>query len=191
MKQSKNIRNMLRTIGNDMINIYTDGGCHNTDVSGMLGRGSWAFVEFADDNDLVEVRCGGLIDTTNNRTEMLAVINAIKFHPEHTPLNIISDSGYLVKGYNHPAYLDAWIKRGWRTSTGDEVKNQDLWQELIALTYRYPIKFQLIKGHDKDPNPVHAYWNSIVDKACTHMIKSGLQIQTTMTFNVKEKRFII
>ena len=150
--------------------IYTDGGCHNNDPD--KGVGSWAFLQpITDDNGMVNIFAGYQGDTTNNRTEMLAVINGIKIM-DYKELNIISDSGYVVKGYNHPAYLDRWVANGWKTSTGTDVMNQDLWRELLTLTYHHGIKFQLIRGHGKDISIEHAYWNSIVDQACTWIMKN-------------------
>lgn len=163
--------------------------CHNNGE--LKGLGAWAFVEYGN-NETVSVHCGRVNDTTNNRTEMLAVINALCSCPDGSVVNIISDSGYVVKGYNHPSYLDTWLKNGWKTSSGSEVMNQDLWQQLIALTYHYGVKFTLVRGHYKDPDPTHALWNSIVDRACTHIMRSGICVEhTVMLFNVKEKRFDI
>lgn len=150
--------------------IYCDGGCHNT--GDKKGLGAWAFVEFAEDlPDILTVYGGHEGGTTNNRTEMLAIINAMKFCPAHSTIDIISDSGYVVKGYNHPAYLDSWIRNNWRTSTNKPVMNPDLWNEILAYTCSRGVKFSLCRGHFKDPNPVNRYWNSIVDKACTYIMQ--------------------
>jgi len=116
---------------------------------------------------------------------MLAIINAIKHYDTHTSINIISDSGYVVKGYNHPAYLDRWIQNNWRTSTKSPVLNRDLWEIILSLTYTYGVKFNLIRGHYKDNNPVHAYWNAIVDRACTwimhnHRVEELVVLRYTM-----------
>jgi len=121
---------------------------------------------------------------------MLAIINAIRHHDEHSDITIISDSGYVVKGYNHPSYLDAWMKNNWRTSSGSEVLNRDLWNEIIALTYRYGIKFKLIRGHYKDPDRTHAFWNAIVDRACTFVMQNDIDTDhIIMEFNMKTKKF--
>ena len=151
---------------------YTDGGCHNTDTVGKKGLGAWAFVEFAEEKpEILTVYGGHEGDSTNNRTEMLAVINAMKFCPAGTTVDIISDSGYVVKGYNHPAYLDSWVRNNWRTASNKPVMNQDLWQEILGWTYSRGVKFKLCRGHFKDPDPVNRYWNSIVDKACTYIMQ--------------------
>lgn len=151
---------------------YTDGGSYNTASGNMdKGTGAWAFVEFNENLDNAIVFCGYESDTTNNRMEMMAVINAIRYGSD-AAINIISDSGYVVKGYNHPAYLDKWVANGWRTSSGGKVLNQDLWNEILALSYHNAIRFSLVRGHYKDPNPTHALWNSIVDRACTWVMQN-------------------
>lgn len=170
--------------------IYTDGGCHNNGP--RKGDGAWAFVEYAEDVDDVFVHCGAMMDTTNNRAEMTAIIEGIRHYAEHTQLLVISDSGYCVKGYNHPAYLDTWMKNGWLTSSGNPVLNPELWMTILGLTYNHGVKFQLVKGHYKDPNPIHAFWNSIVDRACTHIIKNNiLRDRLTLKYNLKSKKFDI
>ena len=148
------------------LNIYTDGGCHN-ESGDLKGVGSWAFVVQDDNSDEVEVYTQRVLDTTNNRTEMMAVINAISFCETGSMVHIISDSGYVVKGYTDPAYLDKWVSNGWKTSNNKDVSNVDLWNKIPTLSYHYRLKFTLCRGHMKDKNPVHAYWNSIVDRACT------------------------
>lgn len=170
--------------------IYTDGGCHNT--GDKKGIGAWAFVEHNMDNDIVKVHASYVGDTTNNRTEMLAVIEAIKSIDDGSLINIISDSGYVVKGYNHPSYLDSWIKSGWKTSTNGDVQNRDLWEEILKLSYHKNIKFNLIRGHYKDPSPLHAFWNSIVDKACTYMMQNfDIEHKHILEFDIRNKKFTV
>lgn len=169
--------------------IYTDGGCHN--CGPRKGDGAWAFVEFCSPmNDKVVVHCGAMMDTTNNRAEMMAIIQGIQHYPEHTKILVISDSGYVVKGYNHPAYLDSWIRNTWHTSSGSDVMNIDLWKQILGLTYNHGIKFNLVRGHYKDPNPTHALWNSIVDRACTNIMQNNIIVDhAVFTYNLKSKEF--
>lgn len=170
--------------------IYTDGGCHNNGP--RKGDGAWAFVEFNGDANTVLVHCGAMKDTTNNRAEMQAVIEGMKHYPEHTNILVISDSGYIVKGYNHPSYLDTWMRNAWHTSSGGEVQNIDLWQEILGLTYRRGIKFQLVRGHYKDINPTHALWNSIVDRACTNIIQNHIDTRHAVyRYNFATKSFTL
>lgn len=173
--------------------VYTDGGAHNNDP--QKGLGAWAFAQYDKDatsDDTIDVYAGHIVEeTTNNRAEMMAVIQAVKFYPIHTNIDIISDSGYVVKGYNHPAYLDRWVANGWKLSTNKPVLNQDLWQQILNLSYQYGVKYRLIKGHYKDPNPTHAFWNSIVDRACTFIMQEQIMDEyTLLKFNLGTKKFV-
>lgn len=169
--------------------IYTDGGCFNNGI--LKGNGSWAWCNPEDTkNHVALVHAQACTDSTSNRTEIMAVLNAIKAHPLHTQINIISDSGYVVKGYNDPSYLDTWIQNGWKTSAKQPVMNQDLWNELLILSYRYGLRFTLVRGHKKDPNLTHAMWNSVVDEACTYMIQNYVNTNTKETllwYNMRVK----
>ena len=102
---------------------------------------------------------------------MMAIINALSFCETGSAVHIVSDSGYVVKGYTDPAYLDKWMSNGWRTSGNKQVANIDLWMKLSALSYHHQLKFTHIRGHMKDKDPTHAYWNNIVDKACTVVMR--------------------
>lgn len=169
---------------------YTDGGCHN-ESGNLKGIGSWAFVEYDEDSDEVIIYARKVLDTTNNRTEMLAIINAILSCDIGTEVHIISDSGYVVKGYTHPSYLDKWISTGWRTSNNKPVSNIDLWQKILVLSYHYNLKFTLVRGHMKDKNPIHAYWNSLVDRACTIMMDIDYTGTVKIIYNKYDKTFKI
>lgn len=137
----------------------------------MHGIGSWAFLQTVDfSSDYVIVHGGYVDDTTNNRTEMMAVLNAI--NTLDGALEIYSDSGYVVKGYNNPSYLDKWVSNNWKTSTKKPVLNQDLWQKFLEIKWNKVFHLNLIKGHKKDSNPIHAYWNDICDQICTHIMQT-------------------
>lgn len=155
--------------------IYTDGGCYNN--GDRKGDGSCAFLIKNEELDYVDVVCEYIDNTTNNRTEMKAVINAIKYVNKHMPdidnITIVSDSGYLVKGFTDPSYMDKWIANGWRTYNDKPVKNVDMWKELYRLSWHNHIKFIHIRGHNKDKNPTHAFYNDICDKACTYMLNES------------------
>lgn len=175
--------------------IYTDGGCHNTGDN--KGMGAFAWLQSTDlSNEYVDIYGGYVEDSTNNRTEMLAVIEAIRYMHRrdlsYHNIHFISDSGYVVKGYTHPSYLDRWVQNGWKTSTKQPVQNIDLWQELIKLSWHTGIEFELIKGHNKDNNHLHAYWNDIVDKACTHIMQSHKEQNKIfhLKYGIRSKEFI-
>ena len=172
--------------------MYTDGGCHNT--GDRKGDGSYAFLFRTDNKEYVDVHCEYVENTTNNRTEMAAVIEGIKYvmgNTDYPKLTIISDSGYLVKGYTDPAYLDRWVTNGWKTSNNKPVQNIDMWVELRKLSWHIGFNFIHIRGHNKDKDKTHAFWNDICDKACTHMINEVCRpgFLVTLRYYFKDKHF--
>jgi len=125
------------------IEIFTDGGC-----SGNPGPGGWAYVLI--DGGSVKERSGGTADTTNNRMELTAVISAlqdVKDTPgwQGRPLRVSTDSQYVKNGITQ--WIQGWIRNGWKTASKQPVKNQDLWQELYALTRGLPLEWFWVKGH--------------------------------------------
>ena len=173
--------------------MYTDGGCHNT--GDRKGDGSYAFLFRTDNKEYVDVHCEYVENTTNNRTEMAAVIEGIKYtmdkYPQCPKLTIISDSGYLVKGYTDPAYLDRWVTNGWKTSNNKPVQNIDMWVELRKLSWHIGFNFIHIRGHNKDKDRPHAFWNDICDRACTYMINEVCRpgFLVTLRYYFKDKHF--
>ncbi len=124
-----------------MKRIHTDGSCR-----GNPGPGGWAwacgFEEFAS---------GAAAHTTNQRMEVLAVIEALREFPDG-PVEIVSDSSYVVKCFNDKWHV-GWLRRGWKNSQGQLVANRDLWEDLFALVLDVDreIKFTWVKGHSGDP----------------------------------------
>jgi ribonuclease HI len=102
--------------------VFTDGAC-----SGNPGPGGWGSIILRDQN---VTELGGFdAETTNNRMELLAAIEAIEFlTPSSHPTKLYTDSSYLVNGISK--WIFGWKQRGFKTSTGDEVKNKDLWMRL-------------------------------------------------------------
>ena len=125
--------------------IYTDGAC-----KGNPGPGGWGALLRAADGAEKEL-CGGELETTNNRMEMMAVIEALSAlkRPCHVVLHV--DSQYVLKGMTE--WLHGWKAKGWRTAAKQPVKNVDLWQRLDALVYQseHRIEWQWVKGHAGDP----------------------------------------
>jgi ribonuclease HI len=125
------------------ITIYTDGGC-----SGNPGPGGWAFV-VSDAGHPSYARSGGDADTTNNRMELKAVIEALthvrSMGADRFSVSLYTDSQYVKNGIT--LWIHAWKKNGWRTSSKDPVKNQDLWMELDALVRTMRISWNWVKGH--------------------------------------------
>ena len=125
--------------------IYTDGAC-----KGNPGPGGWGALLRAADGAEKEL-CGGELETTNNRMEMMAVIEALSAlkRPCHVVLHV--DSQYVLKGMTE--WLQGWKAKGWRTAAKQPVKNVDLWQRLDALVHQseHRIEWQWVKGHAGDP----------------------------------------
>lgn len=127
----------------DEIVIYTDGGC-----SGNPGPGGWGIVVIAD--GLVKMLSGGEKDTTNNKMELTAAINALKvvrntpsFEGRKIVVNI--DSQYVRNGIT--SWIKNWKAKGWKTADKKPVKNQELWMELDALNAGLDIDWNWVKGH--------------------------------------------
>jgi ribonuclease HI len=93
--------------------------------------------------------CGGEPSTTNNRMEMLAVIRALESLKRPSTVQVHTDSQYVQKGVSE--WLAGWKRRGWRTADGKPVKNQDLWQELDALSRLHQIEWRWVRGHAGHP----------------------------------------
>lgn len=128
------------------LKIYTDGGC-----SGNPGPGGWAYAiiikDFQGDNIIAKDK-GGAKNTTNNKMELTAVIEALnKLKTMDVPkqVTVYTDSQYVQKGISE--WIKNWKRNNWRTSDKKPVKNQELWTELDTLTADFSIIWQWVKGH--------------------------------------------
>ncbi len=120
------------------VDIWTDGAC-----SGNPGPGGWgAVLRF---NGTTKELSGGEAQTTNNRMELLAAIRALEALTRRCAVNIHTDSQYVRGGVT--GWIRGWKKNGWKTADKKPVKNQDLWQELDALTTQHDIEWHWVKGH--------------------------------------------
>ena len=123
------------------LKIYTDGACSNNP-----GSGGWAaLLLYASNKKEIS---GHVPETTNNRMELLAAIEglkAVKLQPE-LKIELYSDSAYLINAINN-GWLASWQNNGWRTSDKKDVKNKDLWLELIDLNHRLSPTYIKVKGH--------------------------------------------
>jgi ribonuclease HI len=137
------------------ITIYTDGAC-----SGNPGKGGWAAVIIEDENE--KTISGSEMLTTNNRMELLAVINALK-EVSLAKLDIYTDSKYVKNGIE--SWIKNWKMNGWMTAAKQPVKNKDLWLELDALVTKKEIEWKWVKGHSND------HYNTIVDEAARKAIR--------------------
>lgn len=152
------------TIARKHVIIYTDGAC-----SGNPGPGGWgAILTFGAHQKEMK---GFMASTTNNRMELLAAISAIGALKEKCDVTLYSDSQYLVKAFNDH-WLDGWKKRGWKTSQGTPVENQDLWQILDLQTKKHHVEFQWVKGHASNP------FNNRCDELARAAINEYRQLNT-------------
>lgn len=126
---------------NDSVIIYTDGACR-----GNPGPGGWGAVLSYKDN--TKELYGGERETTNNRMELLAVINALEALNKPSSVQVNSDSKYVLQGITE--WMDNWKKRGWKTASKSPVKNEDLWRRLDAAKSPHRIEWKWVKGHSGD-----------------------------------------
>ncbi len=122
------------------VEIYTDGAC-----SGNPGAGGWGVILRC--NGVEKELSGGQANTTNNRMELTAVIEALKALTKSCELIIYTDSRYVMDGVTK--WLPNWQNNGWRTANKKTpVKNIDLWQSLESLIQKHQIKWVWVKGHN-------------------------------------------
>lgn len=128
-----------------LVNIYTDGACSGNQNDENVG--GWGCVlEYA---GVEKELCGGEINTTNNRMELTALIEALSALKESgLCLRIYSDSSYLVNCFRSRWY-EGWQKNGWKNSQKKPVENRELWERLLALLAPHCAQFYLVKGHQK------------------------------------------
>ena len=122
-----------------MITIYTDGAC-----SGNPGRGGWGVVILENNKDEMFLN-GGDDNSTNNRMELTAAIEALKYFKSKKDINLITDSKYVKDGIQ--SWIQNWKKNGWKTAAKKPVKNKELWIELDELITRHNITWEWVKGH--------------------------------------------
>lgn len=122
------------------VEIFTDGAC-----SGNPGIGGWgALLRY---KDIEKELSGGEIDTTNNRMELTAVLEALKALKTTCNITLYTDSKYVMCGITE--WLENWKKNGWKTSNKkNAVKNIDLWQQLDEIIKHHQIRWVWVKGHN-------------------------------------------
>ena len=124
------------------VTIYTDGAC-----KGNPGLGGWGAVLRSGGKE--KHLCGGEKNTTNNRMEMTAVIEALRALKSPCVIDLFTDSQYVNRGVNE--WLSNWKKANWKTASKAPVKNVDLWQKLDELLGAHDIHWHWVKGHSGDP----------------------------------------
>lgn len=126
----------------DRVEIFTDGAC-----SGNPGPGGWGALlrHKGKEKEL----SGGARETTNNRMEMMAAIQALESLRRSMPVDLYTDSTYLRDGITK--WIKSWKARGWKTADRKPVKNIDLWQRLEKAVEQHDVRWHWIRGHDGHP----------------------------------------
>ena len=139
------------------VTIYTDGACR-----GNPGKGGWGAVLYSADK--TKEIYGGELNTTNNRMELSAALNALKALKKSCDISLFTDSQYLRLGITQ--WIGKWHQNNWMSSNKKPIKNRDLWQELFELSKMHKIDWQWVKGHSGDIG------NELADKLANTGIES-------------------
>jgi len=121
-----------------IVEIYTDGAC-----KGNPGPGGWGAILMSGDNS--KEIYGGEKETTNNRMELKAAIEALTLLKSPSEVKLHTDSKYVQQGIS--TWIHNWKRNGWKTADKKPVKNQDLWMALDALLHHHKIEWKWVKGH--------------------------------------------
>ncbi len=149
------------------VTIYCDGAC-----SGNPGPGGWGAILMY--RDSIKEIAGFAENTTNNRMELIACIEALKVLKQPCEVSVYTDSAYLSNAFIKQ-WLVSWKQHGWRKADKKPVENAELWQALDALTAKHHVTFFKVKGHSDD---VH---NNRADVLATEQIK--LMMKQSMAQN--------
>jgi len=156
----------MESSGNSAQKIFTDGGC-----SGNPGPGGWAYVivlQTFQGDKIIAQKHGGQKDTTNNRMELTAVLEALRalkaMNDVPRKAVICTDSQYVQKGITE--WIRTWKSNSWKTSDKKPVKNQDLWMELDTLAGEFSLNWEWVKGHAGN------HYNELCDKMTQEAIAS-------------------
>ena len=128
----------MKETDSQRVEIYTDGACR-----GNPGPGGWGvLLRFGDnENEL----CGGEYNTTNNRMEITAAIKGLTAIKKGSIVTLTTDSKYVRNGITQ--WITNWKNKGWKTANKQQVKNQDLWQQLDELSQNHNITWDWVRGH--------------------------------------------
>jgi len=144
--------------------IYTDGAC-----SGNPGPGGWGAVIINGDKE--QEISGSADETTNQRMELQAAVEALRLVPPGSNVRLHSDSAYLVNCFNQ-GWMKNWQRNGWQTSKKQPVENRDLWQQLLELSEKNKVEWVKVKGHSNDR------LNDRCDRLAREAINSGENLKT-------------
>lgn len=126
----------------DKVDIFTDGAC-----KGNPGVGGWGALMVADGAE--KEIFGGELNTTNNRMELLAVIESLRALKRPCQVVLHTDSQYVQKGISE--WIHGWKARGWKTAAKEPVKNVDLWQALDSAQAQHQVEWRWVRGHNGHP----------------------------------------
>lgn len=125
------------------ISIFTDGAC-----SGNPGPGGWGAILRYKNHEKEISGCEK--ETTNNRMELLAVINALESLKTKCIVDIFTDSQYIANAFNK-GWLEKWQQNGWKTAAKKPVKNKELWLRLVKMAQKHDLNWNWVKGHAGHP----------------------------------------
>jgi ribonuclease HI len=145
----------------DIVHAYTDGACR-----GNPGPGGWGVLlrYKGQEKELF----GGEIDTTNNRMELTAAIQALESLKRPCQVWVFTDSVYVSKGISE--WLPNWVRRGWKTASKAPVKNEDLWRRLHAACAPHQVEWRWVKGHAGHPENERA--DRLANQGVDHILKT-------------------
>jgi ribonuclease HI len=123
------------------MNLYSDGACE-----GNPGKGAYAAILQKDNVEKTYTKA--YKHTTNNRMELLGVIEPLEEIKESSQVDIYSDSQYVVNAINKQ-WLENWIKNNWKKSNKKKVLNIDLWKRMVVMIEKHQLAFHWIRGHDE------------------------------------------
>lgn len=146
----------------DVVEIFTDGAC-----KGNPGPGGWGALLRYQGNER-EI-FGGELVTTNNRMELMAVIQALTTLKRTCQVELTTDSKYVMQGVQQ--WLENWKARGWKTASKQPVKNQDLWQLLDEQVQRHQIQWRWVAGHTGHPGNERA--DELANKGVEEVLGCG------------------
>ncbi|QDT39912.1 ribonuclease HI [Stratiformator vulcanicus] len=127
--------------------LFTDGAC-----KGNPGPGGWSYILRHVATQTEKEASGGEAETTNNRMELLGVINGLEALSRPTAVEVLTDSTYVANGCSQ--WLAGWKRNGWKRREGKQlkpVKNEDLWRRLDDLLQKHEVSFTKVKGHSGHP----------------------------------------
>ena len=160
--------------------MYTDGGFRTKNREVSIGASASIIYR---DGEIIDTVTSGVYDTTNQQTELLAVIIGLdSLYPTEEPVKVYSDSAYIVNGFKQ-RWFDNWRANGWRAKSGKPVKNQELWKTLLNYVESMDVEFIKVKGHSDVVGNIEA--DSMVNKVMDRMEMEYQNIDTTDVGNYR------